>query len=198
MFRFPRIAALSGLLLVLLSTSANGKELQLKSGVFDPPRLAPDFSLPGSTGSTVALNDYRGKVIALGFGFTHCPNVCPMTLAKLAQVRKNLGARADQLQIVYVTVDPERDNAKRMRDYLANFDASFVGVTGSLEQLAAVRQAYGVIANKAAAEDGGSNYTVHHSSYLYLIDRSGHLQALVPFGKSTEDISHDVGVLLQH
>ena len=189
--------ALSSLLL-LLSVGVTAKELQLKAGVFDPPRLAPDFSLPGSTGAPVSLNAYRGKVIALGFGFTHCPSVCPMTLAKLTQVRKQLGARAEQFQVVYVTVDPDRDDAKRMREYLGNFDASFVGVTGSAEQLAAVRQAYGVIANKAAAEDGGSNYTVHHSSYIYLIDRSGHLQALVPFGKSTDDISHDVGVLLQH
>ncbi|NQD36233.1 SCO family protein [Permianibacter sp. IMCC34836] len=168
----------------------------LKSGVFDPPRRAPDFALPGSNGREIKLSQFRGKLIALGFGFTHCPNVCPVTLANLTQVRKNLGKLAADVQVLYVTVDPERDTASRMQQYLAGFDASFLGVTGSAEQLAAVRQAYGVAASKAQAAADPNDYTVHHSSYIYLIDRDGRLRALVPFGKSVDDIVHDVKILL--
>ncbi|HSC67820.1 MAG TPA: SCO family protein [Cellvibrio sp.] len=168
----------------------------LKSGVFDPPRMAPDFSLPSSRDNQFTLSAQRGKLLVLGFGFSNCPNVCPMTLANLAQTYKNLGALADQVQVVYMTVDPERDTPARLREYLANFNPSFVGVTGSADELAALRQAYGIIAKKEVHKNGGT-YEVHHSSYIYLIDRDGLLRALVPFGKSADDITHDIKILLQ-
>jgi protein SCO1/2 len=169
---------------------------ELKSGVFDPPRMAPEFSLPSSVDSQFTLSEQRGKILVLGFGFSHCPNVCPMTLANLAQAYKNLGALADQVQVVYMTVDPERDTPVRLREYLANFNSHFIGVTGSAEELAALRQSYGIIAKKEVHKSGGT-YEVHHSSYLYLIDRDGLLRALVPFGKSADDITHDIKILLQ-
>jgi protein SCO1/2 len=168
----------------------------LKSGVFDPPRMAPDFSLPSSRDNQFMLSEQRGKVLVLGFGFSHCPNVCPMTLANLAQTYKNLGALADQVQVVYMTVDPERDNPARLREYLANFNSHFIGVTGSADELSVVRQAYGIIAQKEKHKNG-ETYEVHHSSYIYLIDRDGLLRALVPFGKSADDITHDIKILLQ-
>jgi protein SCO1/2 len=169
---------------------------ELKSGVFDPPRMAPDFSLPSSLDNHFTLSGQRGKVLILGFGFSHCQNVCPMTLANLAQTYKNLGALAEQVQVVYMTVDPERDTPARLREYLSNFNSQFIGVTGSAEELAAVRQAYGIIAKKEVHKSGGT-YEVHHSSYIYLIDRDGLLRALVPFGKSADDITHDIKILLQ-
>lgn len=176
--------------------STETKSTALKSGVFDPPRMAPDFSLPSSRDNQFTLSEQRGKLLVLGFGFTNCPNVCPMTLANLAQVYKNLGALAAQVQVVYMTVDPERDTPARLREYLTNFNSHFVGVTGSADELAAVRQAYGIIAKKEVHKNGG-NYEVHHSSYIYLIDRDGLLRALVPFGKSADDITHDIKILLQ-
>lgn len=168
----------------------------LRSGVFEPPRMAPDFSLASSLGNEFTLSQQRGKVLVLGFGFSHCPNVCPMTLANLAQSFKHLGDLTKQVQVVYVTVDPERDNPERLREYLAHFNSQFIGVTGSAEQLSAVRQAYGIIAKKEMKKDG-LDYEVHHSSYLYLIDQQGLLRALVPFGKSADDIVHDIKILLQ-
>src|SRR5688572_20795518 len=116
----------------------------LKAGVFEPPRAAPDLSLQSSNGGKLSLANYRGKVVLLGFGFTSCPEVCPTTLAVLAQARKRLGVQGKQVQVVYVTVDPERDDAGRMRAYLGGFDPSFVGGTGTPAQLAAVREKYGV------------------------------------------------------
>lgn len=182
--------------LLLLSVTADAtSDASLKSGTFDPPRLAPDFTLAGSHGKELTLSEYRGKLVILGFGFTHCPDICPVTLARLAQVHKNLGALADQVQVVYVTVDPERDNVERLREYMAHFNPNFIGVTGTPEQLSAVRQSYGILAAKKVHEDG--SYEVHHSSYIYLIDRQGLLRALVPFGTPVDNMVHDIKILLR-
>lgn len=182
--------------MLALVTGANATEPEVfKSGVFDPPRLAPDFVLQGSNGGEVKLNQARGKVVALGFGFTKCTNVCPVTLARLAQARKKLGALANDVQVIYVTVDPANDTPQRLREYLAHFDPTFIGVTGTDTQLAAVQKEYGITAAKAINKTGQPE--MHHSSYIYLIDRTGLLRALVPYGKSPDDIAHDLKILLQ-
>jgi protein SCO1 len=166
----------------------------LIAGVFTPQRLAPDFSIRASDGGELKLSRYRGKVVLLSFGYTACTAVCPVTLAVLAQAHKKLGALGDNLQVVYVTVDPERDDAERMRKYLSAFDPSFIGGTGSALQLAAVRQDYGIAATKIPTADG---YMMSHTSYVYLIDRNGYLCALMPFGHVADDYVHDVSVLLR-
>ena len=181
-------------LLWMIPVNAAANEA-LKSGVFEPPRLAPDFTLQSSNGGEFKLSQARGKVVVLGFGFTHCTAVCPITLANLAQARKKLGAIADDVQVVYVTVDPEHDNPARLHEYLAFFDPTFIGVTGTDTQLSLVRQEYGIVAGKVTGKTGEPE--VHHSSYIYLIDRAGLLRALVPFGKNPDDIVHDVKILLQ-
>lgn len=183
---------------ILLATSpAAAQQPALKSGVFDPPRAAPEFSLSSSAGDEFKLIRQRGKVVVLGFGFSHCPDVCPVTLSVLAQMRRQLGEPGDQVQVVYVTVDPERDTPARLREYLALFDRSFIGVTGAPEQLKALREAYGIMASRAENKDVEGGYVVHHSSYVYLIDRAGLLRALVPYGTNAGDIAHDVKILLQ-
>ncbi len=183
-------------LLLLTVAVSDAASSELRSGVFKPPRSAPDFTLQGSNGSELKLSHYRGKVIALGFGFTTCPDVCPVTLAKLAQARKKLGAVGKKFQVVYVTVDPERDNPERMRKYLTAFDPTFIGATGTLEQLADVNKAYGILANKQLVKGSQSEYLVHHSSFVYLIDRQGNLRAMMPFGGSVDDLASDVKTLL--
>jgi protein SCO1 len=192
-------AVLRSLLLLLVtfaalnSVSAAGGGT-LRAGTFDPPRPAPELALQGSNGEALNLSRYRGKVVVLGFGFTSCPEVCPTTLAVLAQARKRLGEQAQNVQIVYVTVDPERDGAERMRKYLNAFDPTFVGGTGSPQRLAEIRKQYGVTAEKIAA---GGSYVVAHSSFTYLIDRQGRLRALMPYGKTADDFVHDLKLLLQ-
>jgi protein SCO1 len=182
------------LLSLCFTTVAVAAATGLKAGVFDPPRLAPDFSLSGSDGGELKLSRYRGKVVLLSFGFTTCTEVCPVTLAVLAEARKKLGTAGNEVQVVYVTVDPERDNAERMRKYLSAFDPTFIGGTGSTGQLAAVRKNYGITATKVAVEGG---YVIAHSSYIYLIDREGSLRALMPFGHGADDFVHDVRLLLK-
>jgi protein SCO1/2 len=167
---------------------------ELKAGVFTPARTAPDFRLPGSNGHEVTLSQYRGKVVLLSFGYTSCTEVCPITLAVLAQARRQLGPAGADLQVVYVTVDPEHDTAERMRLYLANFDPTFVGATGTPANLAAVRKDYGISATRLPVPGG---YAYAHSSYVYLVDRAGKLAALMPFGHAAEDYVHDVRLLLR-
>jgi len=140
---------LASLLLNVASARADDGAT-LKAGVFDPPRAAPDFALPGSNGAELKLSAYRGKVVLLGFGFTSCTAVCPITLGTLAQVHKKLGAQANELQVIYITVDPERDDAPRLKKYLTAFNPTFVGGTGTDTQLAAVRKDFGIAAEKVA------------------------------------------------
>jgi protein SCO1/2 len=167
-----------------------------KTGVFEPPRPAPDFSLRGSNGAEIKLSQYRGKVVALGFGYTSCPDVCPTTLAYLAEARKKLGAAAQEFRVIYVTVDPERDSTDLLRKYLGAFDPTFVGGTGTPEQLAEVRKAFGITAARQPSKSSPTTYFVHHSSFVYLIDRSGKLRTMMPYGVSADDIAHDVKLML--
>jgi protein SCO1/2 len=181
-------------LLVLAAAAASAAEApQLKAGVFDPPRMAPDFALRGSDGGELALSRFRGKVVVLGFGFTSCPDVCPVTLGTLASAHKKLGERGGEVQVVYITVDPERDDADTLRSYLKKFDSSFVGGTGTAEQLEAVRNEYGIAAQRVAK---GDSYAFSHSSFTYLIDRTGKLRALMPYGSSADAYLHDLLILL--
>jgi protein SCO1/2 len=177
---------------VATTTAARAGGPALKAGVFDPPRPAPEFLLPGSDGTEVTLARYHGKVVLMAFGFTNCPAVCPMTLATLAEARKRLGPAADTVQVIFVTVDPERDDADRMKDYLAAFDPNFVGATGAPDVLAVVRQKYGVTAIKHGTDN---DYVMDHSSSIYLIDRAGKLRALMPYGHDADDFVHDIKLL---
>jgi protein SCO1/2 len=187
-----RLAALLGWM--LLSMTALAGEIEgLKAGVFNPAREAPDFSVRGSDGTALTLSRYRGKVVLLGFGYTSCPNVCPTTLEVLAQAQRKLGPLGSQVQVIYLTVDPERDDSERLKQYLAAFDPTFVGGTGTAAQMAAVRESYGVTAEKHGT---GSDYAVAHSSFVYLITRDGKLRALMPFGHKADDYVHDISMLL--
>ena len=191
-----RLLAVLPLLLFSLTCGA-AESPSLRSGVFSPPRVAPDFSLLGSDGSALKLSRYRGKVVALGFGYSFCPDICPTTLMYLAKAKEKLGATGKDFQVIYVTVDPERDSVDRLRNYLAGFDPTFIGATGSSEQLADVRKAYGIQVSKQPPREGNpSVYFVHHSSFVYLIDRGGDLRAMMPYGISVDDIAHDVKALL--
>jgi protein SCO1 len=180
-------------LLAVATAASAATSPAFKAGVFEPPRQAPEFTLRGSDGAELTLARYRGKVVLLSFGFTHCAAVCPVTLATLAEARRALGPIADSVQVVFVTVDPERDAPAQLKAYLAAFDAGFVGVTGHSEALAAMRKNYGVVAVKVPMADG---YAMDHTSSVFLIDREGKLRAMMPYGHDAKDFVHDVKLLL--
>jgi protein SCO1 len=190
----PRAPAPALLLLLLLGASAAAAPAAFKAGTFDPPRPAPDFSLQGSDGQELRIGRFRGKVVLLAFGYSSCTAVCPVTLATFAAARRKLGAAAADVQVIYVTVDPQRDVPGRLRRFLGTFDATFIGGTGTEAQLAAVREAYGVSAKKIPYEE---SYTYAHSSFTYLIDRRGRIRALMPYGHSPDDYVNDLTILLK-
>jgi protein SCO1/2 len=188
-----RLAA--GLFALLMVASAGAASpAVLKAGVFDPPRQAPDFSLVSSTGHGLKISQYRGKVVLLAFGFTSCTEVCPTTLNTFAVARRKLQSAAADVQVVYITVDPQRDAPARLAKYLGSFDPTFVGGTGTEDQLAAVRKNYGISAEKKTI---GNDYTYAHSSFTYLIDRTGRIRALMPYGHSPDDYANDLTILLK-
>ena len=190
------LLALAGLGLAITGQAA--PLAGLKSGVFDPPRAAPEIVLPSSKGGDFKLSNYRGKVVVLEFGYTNCLDVCPVSLAALTQARQKIGkAAAADVQVVFITVDPARDTVARLRTYLAPFDPSFVGVTGSQQQINKLLKDYGISATKRMVDGSKTDYTMHHSSYLYFIDRAGMQRALMPFGRPADDMAHDLRLLLQ-
>src|ERR1051326_3914726 len=172
-------------------------EQGLRSGTFEPPREAPAFSLDGSSGKKLSLRDHLGKVVIVEFGYTCCEDVCPVTLAHLTEVYRKLGSAARDVQLIYVTVDPGRDNPERLREHLALFNPSFLGATGTPSELQAVQNAYGVVARQVVSKNPASEYAVDHSSSLYLVDRQGKLRGLVTFGTPADDIAHDLEFLLK-
>jgi protein SCO1/2 len=167
-----------------------------RGGALEPAHPASDFALTASDGSMFRLREQRGRAVVLFFGYTFCPDVCPLTLSEMAQVRSRLGARAGRLRVVFITVDPERDTVERLRAYVGAFDRSFLGLTGSPEALARVRQAYGVVAEKRTVVGTRAAYLVDHSAFAYVVDPAGRLRLMFPFGTSIEDMAHDIGLLL--
>lgn len=181
------------LLLAALPLPALADAPRLKAGVFEPPQAAPEFALQGSDGAPLNLARFKGRLVLLTFGFTNCPEVCPTTLATLAQARRQLGAAAADVQVVYVTVDPERDSLDRIRAYLGAFDSSFIGGTETAAKLAEMRKRYGVVAQKVPQAHA---YGMNHSTSVWLIDRAGRLRAMMPYGRDAKDFVHDLRLLL--
>jgi protein SCO1/2 len=168
----------------------------LKAGVLTPVMAAPEIELAGSNGKPLKLASFRGKVVLLAFGFSNCGEVCPITLATLAGARKQLGPDAARdVQVVYVTVDPERDTAAQMKKFLGAFDATFIGGVGTRAEIDAAQAKYGISSVKNKNADG--SYTIGHSSSIYMIDRAGGLRAVMPYGHPVDDFVHDLKILLR-
>jgi len=156
---------------------------------------AKGFSMPDQEGRLRTLADFQGKVVVVFFGYTQCPDVCPTTLLDLANVKQQLGAQGDRLQVVFVSVDPARDTPAVLKAYLANFDASFVGLSGSAEQLAAMAKDYKVYYKKVDGSTPGS-YTMDHSAGDYLYDPQGRLRLYSRYGTPAEQLASDIRKLL--
>jgi protein SCO1/2 len=155
---------------------------------------ARNFSLMSPAGPR-SLADYRGKVVVIFFGYTQCPDVCPTTLADLAEVRKRLGAEGERLQVIFVTIDPERDTPALLSQYVPGFDPSFVGLYGDADQTAAVAKEFKVFYQKVAGSTPTS-YTMDHTAGSYVIDKDGRVRLFIRHGASVDDIVGDLRKLL--
>jgi protein SCO1/2 len=169
---------------------------QLRGYQINPPSPAPDFTLPDSNGQKFSLDQHKGQIVLIYFGYSNCPDICPTTLAQLEQVKKLLGGQSSNIEVVFITVDPARDTAERLKGYLAGFDPQFVGLTGTLQGLQPVWKAYGVYQLPSTSTTAGDSQ-IDHSSHVYLIDRQGNLRLTYPFGTSVDDMVQDIKYLLK-
>ncbi len=157
---------------------------------------AKEVALPDQNGQPRTLKDFSGKVVVVFFGYTQCPDFCPTTLTELAQVKQALGKDGDRLQVLFVTVDPERDTPELLQTYMANFDPSFLALRGTPEQLAAVAKDFKVYFKKAEGKTPGS-HTMDHSAGSYIFDPAGRLRVYSRYGSGPEAVTADVRSLLR-
>jgi protein SCO1/2 len=156
---------------------------------------AKDFALTDHTGKLRTLADFKGKAVLVFFGFTHCPDVCPTTMAEMATVMKELGPQADKVQVLFVTVDPERDTAELLSKYVPAFDPRFLGMTGDKAALEKVAKEFKVFYQKVPGKEPGS-YTMDHTAGSYVFDPQGRVRLFVRHGQGAAPIVHDLKILL--
>jgi protein SCO1 len=154
------------------------------------------FALTDFNGQPRTLADYKGKVVALFFGFTQCPDACPTALAKLAEVTQALGPDAARLQVVFITVDPERDTPELLKNYVPAFNPAFTGLYGTPQQIAEVAKSYKAYYNKVKGKTE-SSYTIDHSTFTYLYDPQGRLRLMARHEIDVKQLTADVKALLR-
>jgi protein SCO1/2 len=154
-----------------------------------------ELNLTDHNGKPRTLADFRGKVVTVFFGFTHCPDVCPTTLAEMAQVMKELGADADKLQVLFITVDPERDTPQVLKQYVPSFHPAFIGLYGDAEATARTAKEFKVFVQKQPVKDGG--YSVDHGAGTFILDRDGKLRLFAQYGLGPTALVHDIRILLR-
>lgn len=158
--------------------------------------LGSDFVLTGADGKRVGLKDYRDKVVILFFGYTSCPDVCPTGLFTLKRVMDKLGKDSAKVQVLLITVDPERDSADRLREYVGHFHSGFIGLTGTLKEITVVAKSYLTQFRKESPSPGGG-YQVSHSAFFYLLDQKGQVRKLHDPASTPAQITADVQSLLR-
>jgi protein SCO1/2 len=156
---------------------------------------AKTLALPDVNGQPRTLGDFKGKVTVIFFGYTQCPDVCPTTMAELAQVKKALGPDGDKLQAVFVTIDPERDTPEILKSYMASFDPSFVALRGTLEQTKAAAKEFKIYFEKVPGKTEGS-YTMDHSAGAFVLDAKGNVRLFERYGAGAEGLTADVKALI--
>jgi len=170
---------------------------QDRNGATGYEHLGGDFTLQSDQGE-VSLSDFQGKVVPIYFGYTHCPDVCITSLNKMTAALKTMGdAERAQLQPIFISVDPERDDAKTVGEYARYFDPSIVGLTGTPETIAEIAKRYFVIYEKVAMEGSAMDYAVDHSSIIYVVGRDGKIKSLVHHADTAESLAEYLREALQ-
>ncbi|MGE3348435.1 MAG: SCO family protein [Ramlibacter sp.] len=157
---------------------------------------AKDFPLTDHNGQPRGIADFKGKIVVVFFGYTQCPDVCPTSMAELAEVKRSLGPDADKLQGVFITVDPARDTPEVLKAYMANFDPTFLALRGTPEQLAAVAKDFKVYYKKVDGKTPTS-YTMDHSAGSYIYDTQGRIRLYTRYGGGAQALADDVKLLLK-
>ena len=195
-FAWPLLLAVAG----MLGLSACGqKPTKFNAMDVSGAPWGQGYSLPDLEGKTTTPASFPGKVTAVFFGFMYCPDACPTHLTKMGEVKKLLGKNADQLQLVFITVDPERDSAEQLKKYLASFDPTIVGLRGSLDQTQAITKDFRVFYKKVDTKDSARDskaYTIDHTTFTYVFDGQGKLRLVIPHDLAVEKIASDISHLI--
>lgn len=154
---------------------------------------AADFQLATTTGQPMRLSDFRGNYVLFYFGYTYCPDACPLTLTDLADMMKRLGPAADDVQVIFVSLDPERDTIAHLASYLPHFHPNFLGMTGTAEKVLQVATQFGIFYAKRGE---GAGYTIDHTSTVVVVDPEGRPQEVFPYGTTGEQMAEDIRYLL--
>jgi len=157
--------------------------------------FARDFKLTDHNGQVRTLADFKGKVVAVFFGYIHCPDVCPTTLSDFSAALQQLGPRAGQVQVIFVTVDPQRDTPALLKQFVPAFNPGFLGMFADAETLKALAHEYKVVYQKSSVKSA-EDYLIDHSAGTYVYDPQGNLRLLMRYGSSPETIAHDLKILL--
>jgi protein SCO1/2 len=162
----------------------------------EPYPIAPDFSLSRANGEVFRLSDLRGKTVLLFFGYTACPDVCPTTLAEMKQAIDQLSPDyAEHVQVVFVSVDPKRDTPERVQEYVNHFNPTFIGLSGSEQELTRIWNNYGIYRLEVTGVSA-AGYTVDHTARVTMIDKNGNMRVSFGFDTPVEDMVHDLQLLL--
>ena len=182
-----------GILLLLISL----RPYAFHGAVLQSPNPAQDFTLLNQYGQEASLSDYRGKVVLLYFGYAACPDVCPTTLAELHRAKQLLGERSDEVQVIMITVDPERDTPEVVAEFLAHFDPSYIGLIGTPDQVAQIATQYGIFFQKQESTSA-LGYLVDHTATVMLVDPDGYSRLIFPYGAQAQDMAEDIIYILDH
>ena len=174
------------------------QEYAFNGVVYENPKPAPQIILDGSDDAQFNLKSLSDKIVLIFFGYTSCPDVCPSTLSDMKRVTKLLGDDADSVQVIFITVDPDRDTVEKLNSYLSLFDPKFLGLTGAISDLEKVWDEYGVYREVDTSSKTAAGYLVNHSSRLYLIDQKGRLFLTYGYGTSPESIAEDIEYLISN
>lgn len=193
-WRFSLVLLAASLASVLAACSPEGPKF--RSTEITGAEFGRELALTGHDGKPRTLADFRGKAVVLSFGFTHCPDVCPTTLADLAGVMKKLGADAERVQVLFVTVDPERDGPAVLSKYVPAFDARFLGLTGDAAATQRVAKEFRIFYEKRAGGAPGA-YSIDHSAQSFVLDARGRLRLFVRHDRIATDLADDLRALLK-
>ena len=180
-----------------LLAGCSPEKLQFNSIDLTGADYAKGFSLADQFGKQRTLQDFAGKVVVVFFGFTQCPDVCPTSMAELAQIKQALGSEGDKLQAIFITVDPERDTPELLKAYMGNFDPSFIALRPTLEQLPQVAKDFKVYYKKVEGSAAGS-YTMDHSAGSYIFDTKGRIRLYNRYGTGVDLLTSDIKLLLKN
>ncbi len=193
---------IGGGILVLLGIVALLSFLLAKAQPFrgisyeEPFPTAPQITLKKANGELFKLSDQQGKIALLFFGYTSCPDVCPTTLAEMKMLMDELGDLGKNVQVVFVSVDPDRDTSEKMQTYVNHFHPSFLGLSGSMNELAPIWRNYSIVREEVQS-DSSFGVIINHTALLFLVDQQGNLRLSFPYQTPVKDIAHDIKLLLE-